>query len=152
MKDHIMAKWIPIWLTILFLAGCGTRHEQIPATVADDMPNYDAFVSTHSFPYVAPPEKQTELTQNYSKLSIGLTKTQVATILGKPDCSQPSNTKQATPGYIGSSWTYFFEKPNPNLTNLKLDKSIEIFFAINGKTYWIVSNVQGLNEIMSQER
>lgn len=147
MKRRITNSQIPIALAILWLSGCGTHQQPIPATVADDMPSYEAFVSAHSFPYVASAERQTHLTQNYSQLSIGLTKSEVANILGKPDCSQPSHTKTATPGYIGSSWTCFIEKPDANLTNLKLDKTIKVFFDINGKTDWIVSNIEGLEEI-----
>jgi outer membrane protein assembly factor BamE (lipoprotein component of BamABCDE complex) len=146
-KRQIMNSWFPIGLAILCLAGCGTHQQPIPATVADDMPSYETFVSANSFPYVAPSERRTHLTQNYSQLSIGLTKSEVANILGKPDYSQPSSTKTATPGYIGSSWTYFLEKPDAHLTNLKKDKTIEVFFDISGKTHWIVSNIEGLKEI-----
>ena len=75
-----------------------------------------------------------------------MTKTQVEEILGKPDCASKNYSKSKEPGFLGWSWRYFFEKPDPKLTNLKLDKSIQVFFNKNGKTKWIISNIDGLVE------
>ena len=115
--------------------------------VDDHKPTYDEFVSTQTFPYVAPTERQIRIKQNYSRLSTGLTKNQVTELLGEPDYSQQVYSKAKSPGYLGSSWTYFFEKPNPNIANIKRDLAVQIFFDINGRTHWIVSNMKGLNDI-----
>src|SRR5580693_6373865 len=45
--------------------------------VSDHKPSYKDFVSTHTFPYIAPPERQKRLRQDYSLLSVGLTKAEV---------------------------------------------------------------------------
>ena len=146
-----MHRLVSIFVGIIllgFLCSCSnlaaesnTRH------VDDNKPNYDEFVSTQTFPYVAPTERQTRIKQNYSRLSTGLTNYQVVEILGEPDYSQQVYSKAKSPGYLGSSWTYFFEKPNPNITNLKRDLVVQVFFDINDRTRWIVSNVKGLNKI-----
>ena len=120
--------------------------------VSDHKPSYKDFVSTHTFPYVASPERQNHLRQNYSLLSIGLGKAEVLEILGEPDYSQQGWSKEVPREYKESNWTYFFEKPDPNFTNLKSDKNIEVFFDPHDRVYWIVSNVEGLGEIGSFRR
>ena len=149
MERKVICHYISIILgvTLSLLVGCNIHQGQIKQPVADNKPTYKDFVSTHTFPYVAPLEKQTYLKHNYSRLSVGFTKHEVNKILGEPDYSQPIYSKITPPGYLGSSWTYFFEKPNPNLTSLKEDKSIQILFDAIDKTHWITSNVEGLNEI-----
>ena len=67
--------------------------------------------------------------------------------MGEPDYSQQLSSKAKSPGYLGTSWTYFFEKHNPNISNLKRELAMQVFFDINQRTSWIVSNVKGLNEI-----
>ena len=76
-------------------------------------PSYEEFVSAHVFPYVAPAGRQTLLRQNYSRLSVNLTKNQILEILGKPDYSRELWSKSVPRKYVGTGWTYFFEKPNP---------------------------------------
>lgn len=121
-----------------------------PEVLRDDKPTYDEFVATHAFPYIAPEERQERVQLNYSTLSVGLSKAEVEAVLGKPDCSGSLVTKGPPPcRYLGSSWTFFFEKPDPNLTNLKTDKSIQVFFDTSGTLHWAVSNIKGLEEIGS---
>lgn len=118
----------------------------------DDKPSYEAFVAAHTFPYSAPSEKRDRITRNYSRLQLGLNKVEVATILGDPDLSRQMRSKGPRDEYIGTSWTYYLEKPNPNDSNFKLDKSVEIFFDPTGKVHWVVSNIEGLAEIGQPER
>jgi hypothetical protein len=113
----------------------------------DDKPSYEAFVAANRFPYSAPSEKKDRITKNYNRLRVGLSKAEVATILGDPDCSDQMRSKGPKDYYVGTSWTYFLEKPNPSSSNLKLDKTVEVFFDPTGKVDWVVSNIEGLAEI-----
>ncbi len=121
--------------------------EKAMAADKDDKPSYEAFVAAHTFPYSATSEKRDHITKNYSRLRVGLSKSEVATILGDPDCSEQECSKGPREEYLGTSWTYYFEKPNPNLVNLIHDKTVEIFFDPTGKVHWVVSNIEGLEEI-----
>lgn len=149
--DKIMKSiWHGLVLVVglsLFCHGCNIRVQHLPDAVQDTMPKYVDFVATHSFPYIAPSQRQSILRRNYARLSAGLTKQEVFKILGEPDYSRSHYTKRSPPRYIGSGWKYFFEKPDPLLVNVKKDKQIQVFFDIKGKTHWIVSNAEGLNEI-----
>jgi hypothetical protein len=120
--------------------------------VSDHKSSYEDFVSKHTFPYLAPPDRQNRFRQDYSLLSVGLTKAEVLEVLGEPDSSEQVWSKTEPREYRGSHWTYFFEKPDPNLVNQNKDKSIEVFFEPNDRVHWITSNVEGLAEIGSPRR
>jgi hypothetical protein len=124
------------------MTGCNEIHQT-------GKPTYENFVSSHSFPYIASQERQTQIIKNYSKLTVGLTEADIIALLGEPDCADPLYTKAPPPNmeYLGFRWTYFIEKPDPNLSNLKKDITVEVYFDTNSKTDWIVSNVDGLYEI-----
>ena len=132
---------------LLSSAFCMAEDQQVSQHTADNHPSYKEFVSSHTFPYQAPLERENRLRQNYSRLTLELTKAQVEEILGEPDYASKIYSKSKEPGFLGWHWEYFFEKPNPKLRNLKLDKSIQVFFNTNGKTNWITSNVEGLGDI-----
>lgn len=151
-RAHSLRSIVVCLGSLLIILGC--RHNPTPTTqpVADHKPSYEDFVSTHTFPYIASPERQAHLRQNYSRLSVGLVKDQVLEILGEPDYSSQEWSKQMPRQYIGSNWTYFFEKPDYNLTNLEKDKSIEVYFDASDGAHWIVSNVEGLKEMGSPQR
>jgi hypothetical protein len=121
--------------------------ERATAADKDDKPSYEAFVAAHTFPYFAPSEKRDRITKNYGRLRVGLSKSGVEAILGDPDCSEQERSKGPRDEYLGTNWTYYFEKPNPNLVNVKFDKTVEVFFDPTGKVHWVVSNIEGLGEI-----
>jgi hypothetical protein len=145
-------KWktiITVGFILLFSVYCTAKEHQVSQNVTDNHPSYKEFVSSHTFPYQAPPERQNQLRKNYPRLTLEMTKAQVEEVLGVPDFASKIYSKSKEPGFLGWNWTYFFEKPDPKLTNLKLDKSIEVSFKTNGKTNWIKSNVEGLSDIGS---
>ncbi len=128
----------------------GSNNNIIPGIPRDSMSTYQQFVDLHTFPYIAPKTKQDEVKRNYSKLSLGLSKSEVAKIIGLPDYSEISYSKENNPKkYLGSSWVYYFEKQSPTIVNEKTDKQIIVFFNPEGKTHWIISNIDGLTEIGS---
>jgi hypothetical protein len=129
---------------LLISTYCTPKEQHVSHNLTDNHPSCKEFVSSHKFPYQASPERQDQLRNNFSRLTSGLTKAQVEQILGEPDCASIIYSKSKQPGFLGWSWTYFFEKPDPKVTNLKSDKSIEIFIKTNGKAHRITSSVEGL--------
>jgi hypothetical protein len=114
----------------------------------DGQASYKGWVNKHSFPYKASNERKERILKNYSVLKVGFSQGQAESLVGKPDFSQASAGKGPGQGYIGSSWTYYFLKPDPNITNLKKDIGIHIFFDTSGNIKWVVpTNVDGLSEI-----
>jgi hypothetical protein len=130
------------------------RNAYAKAVLADpdDKPTYQDFVATRSFPYSASPARRERIKANYPQLRVGLHKAEVAIILGEPDCSERMATKSLRPRYLGSAWTYYLDKPDPNMVNEKNDKTVDVFFDQVGEVHWIVSNVEGLAEIGSYKR
>ncbi len=137
--------WLLSYFTsIILMTGCYEIHQT-------GKPSYQDFVSSHSFPYIASQERQAQIIEKYSQLTVGLTEADVFALLGEPDCAEPLYTKAPPPNmeYLGFRWIYYLEKPNPNLTNLKKDIAVQIYFNTESKTDWIVSNIDGLDEIGS---
>jgi hypothetical protein len=120
--------------------------------VSDHKPSYEDFVSTHTFPYTAPPDRQKRFRQDYSLLSVGLTKAEVLEVLGEPDYSEQNWSKTEPREYRGSRWTYFFEKQGPHLVNENKDRKIDVFFEPYDRIDWITSNIEGLGQIGSPRK
>lgn len=109
---------------------------------------YEKWVSSNSFPYQAPELRKNIIIKNYGALKEGQSKAQVMGQLGSPDFSNEMFGKGPGQRYIGTSWSYVLEKPDPNLTNIKRDIVIQIYFDHSGRLKWASpSNVVGLTEI-----
>jgi len=106
--------------------------------------------SVGGFPYAAPETKKAHIINNYSKLSLGMTKQQVYDILGKPDVETEilPKFKFERPKSRGWEWTYYIYKTDDWGQNLKYDREVNIFYDISGKTDWIVAyNIENLQEL-----
>lgn len=133
-----------VLLTIIAAVGCSSSRISIPPT-PDGKKSYEQFVTSNSFPYSIEEGRKNQLIKNYEKTRLGMTKQEFNALLGEPDFSQNSNTKEGT--YIGSKWTYYFYKPKSNNVNLKLDREIVIFFSMDDRAKWIAPcNIEGLTE------
>jgi hypothetical protein len=147
-----MVRLYSIFICVIVLAGFGCKQGPnnaiTPDIPRDRMSTYQQFVKLHAFPYTAPKNKQGEIKRNYSKLSLGLSKSEVINIIGSPDYSEILYSKESNhTKYLGSSWVYYFEKQSPTIVNEKTDKRINVFFNTEGKTHWIISDIDGLTEI-----
>jgi hypothetical protein len=136
-----------IIILLLLFVGCSSEVTLIPP-ISDGKRTYQQFVSeTKAFPYTISDIRKQIIMTNYSKLNIGMTKREVSSIIGDPDCSQYLRAKDPPGKYLGSEWTYYFYKPDPNLVNEKLDQGLFLFFGTNDKLQWIVpKNIKGLIE------
>ena len=132
----------------IVVTGCAPMYDISPEEVRDDKPTYRQFAAAHTFPYTAPAARQRRIRRDYSRLTLGLTKDEVAKILGEPDYSQLNYTKGPPPcRFMGSRWTYVLAESGPNLASLTMDKHINVSFNTDDKTRWITSSVDGLKEI-----
>lgn len=116
--------------------------------VPDGQKSYEEFRETiKSFPYSASEERKKQIAENYTGLRVGMSKEQVAALIGNPDYSQslfgPKGFRQH---WQGSSWKYrlFMREDGVNLN----DPTIEVFFDTAGVLSWAVpSGISGLLEI-----
>jgi hypothetical protein len=112
---------------------------------------YSEFVAAHQFPYRADPDRIAGIRQNFDSLSPGLDMARVLSCVGGPDFVQHLYSKGPSPGLIGASWVYVFEKQDPKLTNVFHDLTIEVFFDKTGRVFKIFSNIDGLTPINSTD-
>ena len=124
------------------------RYMELVTADKDEIPNYSDFKIKNVFPFSAPVDRRLHIFNNFSMLKLGLSKFEVQAILGHPDYSTPMSAKKKYT-YMGSKWTYCFEKPNPNLVNHKHDKCLQLFFTSIGKLNWVASNIEQLPDIGS---
>jgi cell wall-associated NlpC family hydrolase len=102
--------------------------------------------SITAFPYKAPAEKRERLLRNYAKLMIGMTKEEIAKLLGDPDHSDMLQTKEPPFEQLGSEWRYYVFLNRPDSVNKKNDQSISVYFSLDGRAHWIVPlNLEGLS-------
>lgn len=121
-------------------------------SIHDEYTSYKGWVEKTSFPYKVGVERKTKIVLDYHKLKVGLSKSEVESILGYPDFSQPNAPKVPGQTYTGSTWTYYFSKPNPNITNRVNDIGVHVFFNISGNLKWAVPmNIENLNELGNPE-
>jgi hypothetical protein len=117
----------------------------------DDTPGRSEFCLAHSFPYLASPERTHRILSNYGRLRIGLSKADVVTLLGKPDCAERYCPKERVE-YLGTSWEYYLEKPH-SMSNENDDKYVFLSFDPKKRLTWATShNVEGLPELGSPSR
>lgn len=134
-------------LVLIVAAGCNSSQVSLIPPVSDGMKTYEQFIASKSFPYTIPQERKSQIEQNYDKLTLGMTKKEVHSMLGEPDFSTYMHTKEYPGRFIGSEWTYYFYKPASNLVNEKLDKGVFVYFGTTDKAEWIVpKNIEGLAE------
>jgi hypothetical protein len=105
---------------------------------------FDAAIK--SYPYEAPPPRKSRIVENYPKLAVGMSKDQVAGLIGEPDYSELDyGPKGPHEKWLGSHWMYWLRKRDSGVN--MLDPCLEIFFGTDGRAHWIVpSNIAGLTE------
>jgi len=109
-----------------------------------ELRTYQQWRQTVTFPYVAPEAKLHRVKDNYNQVEVGSSKEEVIKAFGSPDFEQEMYPKEPNRPCIGYAFTYYFEKPE-DLVNELRDKKIEVFFTPSGNVKWIVGNV-GLPE------
>ena len=134
-------------LMLTWCMGCNPTQTSLIPPVSDGKATYEQFVQKNSFPHTISEQRKMLILDKYNKLQIGMTKQDVSSLIGDPDFSTYLYTKEYPGEYLGTHWTYYFKKINPNLTNLKLDLSVNVFFDTADKAHWIVAdNIESLAE------
>ena len=116
-----------------------------PSNTYREMTYREFVASVGVFPYKASADRRKRLLNNYSKLVIGMSKDEVAALLGDPDFADKLQAKEPPFKQMGSEWIYYLLLNDANLTNEKTDQSISIFYGPDGKAHWITPlNIEGL--------
>ena len=116
----------------------------------DGQKSYEEFRATiKSFPYATVAKRRSYILKNYPSLRVGMSKKQVAALIGDPDYSTPIyayGPKGPQERWRGSIWTYIlFMREDAMNEN---DPKIQIFFGTDGLVRWAVpSGIAGLSEI-----
>lgn len=142
-------------LLLFTLPGCRTRPLILRSSngqppVSDGQKSYEEFRATiKSFPYSTSPERRDRVVNNYQRLRVGMTKPQVAALIGNPDFSdQAYGPKGPGEHWLGSRWKYELFKRDDNVN--ENDPNVEVFFGTDGLVNWVVpSGISGLSEVGS---
>ena len=134
-------------IVLLVTTSCRATDAEPDAGPKHGRNTYEEFKATiRSFPYTAPRERRDRIVRGYSELEIGMTKEQVARVIGEPDYSVLGyGPKGPDMKWKGSSWVYYLSK-REDLANSH-DPVVRVFFDTENRAVWIVpSNVEGLRE------
>jgi hypothetical protein len=135
-------------ILILVVTSCLVSCYRRPA--ADGKHSREQFVgSLRGFPYDASPQRQAQVFGSYSKLSVGMSKQQIASILGDPDYSDitgPMTLWGMRPN--GSEWVYAIHCEAQFCGTFGGDKLVQVFFNLDDHADWIVPHgINSLQEI-----
>ena len=96
---------------------------QVSSSCAQDM----VLEMKVNYPYVAPPERKKVITENYMKVSAGMTSEEVMNILGKPDeIIKLYEPQIIDPKQIGYTYWYYIERKSP--THRVQEKLVRVSF------------------------
>lgn len=128
----------------------GCQSSQSPKTIPkqDGRHSFEKFRATiKSFPYKAPRSRTEKVINNYVKLEVGMSKTQVANLIGEPDyCQLSYGPKRLNMECRGSEWVYYFSMNEDSANNF--DSVVYIFFDLNDKMITASPvNIEGLSPI-----
>ena len=111
-----------------------------PCPQDKELRTYPQWRQAVTFPYAAPEAKLRRVTDNYSLVEVGSSKEEVLKAFGPPDFEEGLAPKELNRPCTGYSFTYYFEKPEETMNEIK-DKRIEVLFTRDGKVFWIAGNV-----------
>ena len=144
----IRAKGVALMLVLLVTTGGGAKDAQPEAVPKlDGKKTYEEFrASIQSFPYTAPRERRDRIVQGYSTLDVGMTKDNVARVIGEPDYSRLSyGPKGPRMTWQGSSWVYYLSKRDDGANTR--DAIVHVSFNTDDRAVWIkAENIEGLRE------
>lgn len=98
---------------------------------------YSHFVSSNKFPYVIDKSRESFIVGNYDNIKLGMTKNEVLGIIGPPDFSEEMIGKDSRK-CRGGFWTYYFNKPDPNVEDEHADLEIEAYYDAKDRLVWII--------------
>ena len=147
-------KWrFIILLFVGFVSSCRAPKQSVEVPKPDGKRSYEEFAATiRSYPYEAPQLRKDKIIKNYPELQIGMSKDQVAGLIGEPDFSRVDYGPKG-PGekWQGSSWTYYLYTRS-NLAN-NFDPCVYVRFGTDDRVNCITpSNIEGLTEKCSRDQ
>jgi hypothetical protein len=143
-----------VLLSMVCCCSWSCTHPQSQASdkyTTDGQKSYKEFrANIKSFPYSTSAERKNHILKNYPSLRAGMTKKQVAALIGDPDYSQPAYGPYGPKGpqgpWQGSIWSYvLFMREDAMNEN---DPKIQIFFGTDDLLHWAApSGLSGSPEI-----
>lgn len=133
-----MKVFVFLALVTLMLPSC-RREPLLDLHKSDGQKSYEEFMAgITGTRYEAPEERKQNIFSNYSRLRVGMTKQEIASIIGTPDYSQASYGPKG-PGekWLGWSWSYYLVWPDTRFVNEAQDELIQIFFDTKDRATWI---------------
>ena len=122
----------------LLLATCSRKPLPEPYRT-DGHKSYEEFrAGIKGNSYDAPEARKQKILSNYSRLQAGMTKQEIASIIGAPDYSH-ANYGPKGPGekWLGWSWDYILAWPEIEIVNEAQAEWVEIFFDTEDRATWI---------------
>jgi hypothetical protein len=111
----------------------------------DGLPHFQSWFNSTGLPsgqpYVAKSDRKERVLDNYSKLKLEMTMSQVEQLLGKPDFSAPrasghlSNDVRPAPAVCSDQIAYMLMKTSDNMADTS-DEAIYLLFSPDGKLSW----------------
>src|SRR5262249_36842548 len=131
------------------VSACQTDIQSTENHKRDGMKSYEEFEATiKAFPYQASQSRKDRIIKNYNKLEVGMSKEQVADLIGEPDFSQLDydlKRKDRKAIWLGSSWNYYLYK-RENLVNV-YDPYLYVRFGTDDRAkHFGPVNIEGLTE------
>ena len=99
-----MKKCFLILVFVIWSASsCRVSRSPTETPKPDGKKTYEEFAATiKTYPYEAPPPRKDRILKNAAKLEIGMTKEQIAELVGEPDYSDIYGPKELTKKWLGS--------------------------------------------------
>jgi hypothetical protein len=135
---------------LCLVSGCEVPQQPAEVPVSDGMRSYKDFAAgIKAYPYEAPQSRKERIIRNFPTLEIGMTKDQVADVIGDPDFSQNSyGPKGPNMKWGGSTWEYYLAKRDDSAN--ESDPCVFIAFGQDDRANWILPcNIDGLIEMSS---
>ncbi|WP_339414560.1 hypothetical protein [Pseudomonas sp. EA_35y_Pfl2_R5] len=142
-------KYLLLLVLMASLPACFETKTYHSTTTSSNKYHFGKFLdSITSFPYSAPVEQQERIKNNYTKIKIGMLKSEILKILPPPNAEFFTYEKNGDKEiFDNSSWAYYLSRQEYNLGS-DSDAVIFLYFNELEQLYWsIPDNIEGLSQL-----
>ena len=114
---------------VILLLGCSARHADLHVEKESSIYNMTRFIQgIHAFPYDAPADRSQRLIQSIPLIIKGMMKTEIETMLGKPDGEILEYDESKGVTFEGSRWAYVIHIEDASREDIVRDRGLCIYF------------------------
>src|SRR5258708_36999273 len=141
--------WASLLMCCASLPAQRTLSEPPHCTPSPGVPSYNTWLDTtelpNNRPYRVSVEERKALRTGYARLEVGMSRSTVEKMLGKPDFEQllRGSMRGSPTGSCIDQWAYILRKDDENLAN-SADVAIYLSFSESGRLLWAVPQHVGL--------